>query len=145
MKTDEGFTMIDFLISLAIVGILLVVSPLAFDSFQEKHQINFAVQTVAQSLRTAQIQAQAVVNDETWGVFLQNGNVTVFQGSSYVTRNSAFDREQTIASQVILGGLSEVVYDKMTGEPQTTGTITFETIHENKLITLLEKGVVQYE
>src|SRR3989338_5319146 len=143
MRIEGGFTIIELLLSLAIIGVLLMVSPLAFGSFQEKHQIDFALQTSLQALRSAQIQSQAVENDQRWGVFFQNGSVTVFQGSSYATRNSAFDQEQQIASQVIVGGLLEVVYDKLTGQPQTTGTITFETTHENRFITLLEKGAVQ--
>ncbi len=137
--------MIELLMSLAIAGIVLAVSPLTFGSFQEQHQIEFAVQASAQALRRAQIQAQAVANDQTWGVFFQNGSVTIFQGSSYAARNSAFDEDQQIAPEVTLGGVAEVVYSKLTGEPQTTGVITFETPHETRTLTLLEKGALSYD
>lgn len=137
--------MIECLVALAIIGVLLLAIPTTFGSFPEKQTIDLAVQTTVQSLRRAQIRAQAVEGDQTWGVFVQNGSVTIFRGSSYLTRDVPFDEIMLIAPSVDLGGLSEVVYDKMTGEPQSTGTMMFETAHEAQNITLFEKGALLYE
>jgi len=145
MKLQRGFTLIELLMTLAIIGVLLVAVPTTFGSFQEKHAIDLAVQTTVQSLRRAQIRAQAVEGDQAWGVFIQNGSVTVFRGSSYLTRDVSFDEAVPISASITLTGLSEVIYHKMNGEPQTTGTTIFETAYETRTVTIFEKGALLYE
>ena len=103
------------------------------------------MQATAQSLRQAQAFSQAVASDTTWGVYVQTGSVTLFQGSSYATRTTAFDETLEFPDSVDVTGVTEVVFSKLTGEPSSTGVMTFTSPTKTETITIYETGALQYE
>jgi len=85
------------------------------------------------------------VEDDTWGVYIQSGSMTLFLGPSYAGRDTSFDEDIEIAPTITPSGLSEVVFDKVSGFPQSTGTITL-TSETNvvRTITINAKGVIEH-
>src|SRR3989339_187138 len=140
MRVSGGFTVIELLIVMAILALLLASVPFAMTSFQESRSMDTAVQSTMQSLRRAQVLSQAVDGDETWGVYLQSGSVIVFQGASYVARDSAFDEVLEFSDSIQVSGVTEVIFEKLTGEPNATGDILFESNTRIQTLTIFETG-----
>jgi type II secretory pathway pseudopilin PulG len=143
MRNQNGITVLETLMAVTIFGILLATFPLYFD-YQETTTVSTALESSTQALRRAQVLSQAVDGDQTWGVYFQSESITLFQGSSYAARDSSFDETQSISDKVTFSGLTEVVFDKLTGEPQSTGTLTLTTTNETRTLTVNALGALSY-
>lgn len=142
---NAGFTLIELLLSISVIMIIAGMSAPIYQSFQVRNDLDIATVTIAQSLRRAEVLAQAVDGDTNWGVDIRTGSITVFKGASYATRDTAFDELFDVPTSITPSGASEVVFAKFTGVPQTTGTITLTSnANETRIITINAKGTVSY-
>lgn len=139
----KGFTLAEVLIVIIIVAIILVlVLPLGV-GFYRTQQLDTTVEEVIQALRRAQSNAMAVDGDVTWGVYFTSGQYSLFKGASYATRTDeeVFDTLDDIA----FGGISEIVFTKLTGLPDSTGNITLTLDAEVETISINSVGRINYE
>jgi prepilin-type N-terminal cleavage/methylation domain-containing protein len=144
MKND-GFTLIEMLLSVAIVSIIAGISVPIYQSFQVRNDLDVATATIAQSLRRSQVLSQAVDGDTSWGVKIQSGNITVFKGTSYAARDTTFDEVFDVPTSLTPSGVSEIVFAKFTGLPTSTGTITLtSSANEVRNVVVNSKGMVSY-
>lgn len=141
----SGFTVIELMITTALVAMMAFFSFSAYQSFQVKNDLDIAVNTIVQSLWRAQILAQASDGDMSWGVKVQSGSIVLFGGASFSARDAAYDESFDLPSTITPAGVTEVVYEKFTGVPQTTGTTTLTTTtNESRTIILNSKGTLTY-
>ena len=144
-NSSRGFTIIEVMLSLAVIAIILGVSTPIYQSFQVRNDLDIAATTIAQSMRRAQALSQAVDGDTTWGVDVRSGSITVYKGASYATRDTTFDELFDMPTSITPSGLGGAVFTKFTGLPQTTGTITLTSnANEVRNITINSKGMVSY-
>lgn len=142
---QNGFTLMEVLLSLAIIALITGILIPAYHTFQMRNDLEVAVNVTAQTLRRAQILSQAVNGGSDWGVYVQEKSITLFQGSSYDSRDSGFDEIFSISSALTLFGTQEFVYTSFSGLPQSTGTLTLSlNSDENRNITVNTKGTVDY-
>ncbi len=142
---NKGFTMIEVMLSLAIIAIIMGISTPIYQSFQVRNDLNITANTITQSLRRAQILSQAVDGDSTWGVDIRSGSITIYKGLSYAGRDNTFDEIFVVPTSITPSGINGIVFDKFTGFPQTTGTITLTSNNnETRLIIINSKGMVSY-
>jgi len=143
-KTD-GFTLLEVLLSVAIIAMIAGLGTPIYQSLQIRNDLDVSKNIITQSLNRAQILSTASDSDATWGLFIQGGSITLFQGTSYASRNASFDEVFELPSSITPSGISEIVYDKLTGQPQVIGTITLTSnINESRNITINEKGSLTY-
>lgn len=144
-KINKGFTLLEILLSIALIAILAGFSIPVYQSFQVKNDLDVATNIVAQSLRRAQSLSRSQDGDISWGVKIQTGSITLFKGTNYATRDSAFDELFNMPQTITPSGLGEIVFTKFSGDPQSTGNIVLNsTINETKNITINSKGMVNY-
>ena len=144
-STQKGFTLLEVLLSLAAIALISGISIPLYQSFQVRNDLDIAATTYAQSLRRAQILAQAMDGDIAWGVYMTSGSITLFRGISYVSRDSNFDEVFEIPASITPSGISEIIFTKFTGLPQTTGSVTLtSTINETRVITINARGTISY-
>lgn len=142
---QRGFSMLELLLVVAIMAILAGIGAPIYQSFMVKNDLDIAVTTVAQSARRAQLLSQANLGDSNWGLYVQSGNITVFKGATYASRDVTYDEVYDVPATITPSGLSEVVFDKLTGDPGTTGTITLTvSVNQVKNITINSKGMVNF-
>lgn len=144
MRNEKGFTLLELLLSIAIIGILAGLSLPVSRTMLIKNDLDIATSNTVQTLRRAQVLSQAADGDTTWGVKIQSGSIVLFQGASYASRDSAYDETFDVPTSITPSGISETVFTKLSGNPQTTGTITLSTETDTKSITLNGKGMVEY-
>lgn len=142
---QRGFTLIEALLSVSIIGLLAGLSLPIYASFQNRNNLDIATQSIADALRRAQIYSHGVSGDSQWGVEIQPTSVTLFKGSVFSGRDATYDEVTTIPSIISIGGLSEVLFAKLSGAPSTTGDITLVVSpNDTRTITINTKGMVSY-
>lgn len=145
LDTKKGFTLVEILLAIALVAVLAGFSIPAYRYFQVQNELSIAADQIVGSLRRAQILSQAVDGDATWGVDIRTGQITMFQGSSYASRDSDYDEVFDVPSNISFSGINEIVYSKVFGEPDATGIITATSVlGDSIVITINEKGTLSY-
>jgi prepilin-type N-terminal cleavage/methylation domain-containing protein len=142
--SHRGFTLLELLLSVAIISLLAGLSLPVYRTLLTKNDLDIAAQVSASSLRRAQNLSQSVDGDITWGTKIQSGSIVMFKGASYAGRDTAYDEIFTIPSSITFSGVSEVVFAKLTGLPQATGTVNLSTENDTRTVTINEKGMVEY-
>jgi prepilin-type N-terminal cleavage/methylation domain-containing protein len=141
---SSGFTLLEVLLSVAIIGIISGIGIPVFQSFQVSNDMGVTTSTVIQTLRRAQLLAQANDRDSQWGIKAQSGSITLFKGDSYIARDTSADEVYTTPASLQYSGLTEVVYSKLFGIPTPTGTLTITSANnETSQIVVNAKGMVQ--
>jgi len=145
MKNAAGFTLVEILLSVVIIGMLTALSVPVYESFVRRNDLDLTTQQLASILRRAETYARAVSTDTVWGVEVQSSTITLFQGTSFATRNTAYDETLSIPGSVTMSGLTEVQFAKFTALPNTTGNITLtSTTNDTRTVTVNAKGMVDY-
>jgi len=142
---NNGFTVFELMLVIALIGILAGISVPAYQSLQINNNLNMAANIIVQSLRQAQTLARGVDGDDSWGGYIQSGKIVIFKGGSFTGRDSEFDKSFEFPLSIISSGLQEIVFDKFSGQPQTAGIITLTASNnQTKTIEVNEKGTIDY-
>lgn len=145
MGPPRGFTLMEVVLTMAVLVILTGLSIPLYQAFQVKNDLAVSEEMIVQALRRAQMLSQGVDGDTTWGVSVASGSVVLFQGTSYASRDASFDETYDMSGSITPSGVSEVVFAAFTGSPQTTGTMTLTSSNnETQTVTINAKGVSAY-
>ncbi len=143
MTNVRGFTLIEILLSVALIAMLAGLSLPLYASFQNRNQLDLNTTAVVEMLRRAQLYSRSVNGDSQWGVNIQAGAVTLFKGSSFASRDTSYDEALSLSEST--SGLSEIVYSKLSGTPNTTGNIVLTSVNnETRTVAINAKGTVSY-
>jgi prepilin-type N-terminal cleavage/methylation domain-containing protein len=142
----QGFTLLEVLLSLALISILAGTTITVYQSFQVKNDLNIAANTLVQTAHRAQTLARAVDSDSVWGVHVQSGaNITLFKGNDYNARDTEYDELFDLPQTITSSGLSTIIFSKLTGDPDTTGSFQLHaSTGESRTLTINAKGVITY-
>lgn len=144
-KYSAGFSLIEILLSMAAIALIAGISIPIYQAFQVRNDLDIAATTIVNSMRRAQVLAQASEGDTSSGVNIQMGSVTLFRGASYATRSVDLDEIFEMPTSITPSGTAEVVFNKFTGLPVSVGTITLtSTVNKIENITINAKGTVDY-
>lgn len=145
MQYQKGFTLLEVLLVLGTLAIIAGISvPLAL-GYQAKYSAGRVETELGQTLRRAQTYARAMYYDSEWGVRVNGGEVVLFQGLTYLDRNPDFDERYDIPRSVTVDGLEEVVFAKLSGQPDITGTFQISAESgDQKQVEVNEVGMVEY-
>ncbi len=141
---QAGFTLIEALLSVAIIGILAGVSLPVYLSFQNRNDLDLAAQSIAETLRRAETYSRGVQGDAQWGVAIRPTYITLFKGTSYAARIASYDENTSLPATVTVGGLSDIPFTKWSGAPTSTGTITLTSTAGSRSVVINAKGMVDY-
>jgi len=142
---QAGFTLVELLVSVTIIILITGMTLPIYESFVRRNDLDLIAQSLALTIRRAETYARAVNYDSQWGVEIQSSGVTLFQGTSFAGRNTAYDETVTMPPSVSPSGLSEVQFAKFSAAPNTTGTVTLtSSANDTRTITINAKGTVSY-
>lgn len=138
----SGFTLLEVLVTVTVIGLLAGFAAPVYQSFQVRADVDIAALSTVHNLRRAQSLAMASAGDSTWGVRVGPGSIVVFQGESYASRDAQFDEVTAINTALTLGGMTEVVFSKVSGLPVSTGIISFSARERTLTVTINSHGMV---
>ena len=141
---SHGFTLIEILVVIAIVGVLLSIGASVFRTLQTQNELAAAIQTIRLASNRAQILAQGSANDSGWGIKMSEGEIVVFQGSVFASRDQSFDQDYNVASNVRFSGLTEIAFNKQSGHINSPGTLTITSPSGVKNLSVNSKGILTY-
>lgn len=158
-KTDSvsaqfarGFTLVEFIVGIAIVSVLLAGSVPAIREFQKESQLDDTAQKIVSELRLAQSKTISSEGDSRHGVYFDTASspdrFILFQGASYASRNQAMDEPRELPSiieisQINLSGGSEVAFDRIYGTTSHAGTVMIRLARDTaktRTITINSSG-----
>jgi len=154
MKKNAGFTLIEILITSAVMLILLGLSTLNFSSIQRKTTLSATVEVLLADLGQQQI--KAMVGDtegrpstDTYGIHFLSASYTLFYGTYSLANASNFLVTFPSGQQATTTfSNSDVIFQKGSGEivnytaTQSAITLRDTTTGEQKVIQLNRYGVV---
>jgi len=143
-KSGPGFTIVELLVVVAIFVLLLSATGPVYRRVQDKQQSEADTASIVHALRRAQQLAATAGKDYSWGVRIAVQQATIFSGTSYASRNPAYDETINYYSVSGVSGTSEFVFNKLTGNPVSVGTTTLTTRWGGKDIVVNAKGMVGY-
>jgi len=142
----KSFTLLEILIIIGIIAILISLTlPLSLD-FYRSQQLETHSQGIIQTLRQAQLKAMAQEADSSFGVYLTDESYILFKGNSYFTRDPQYDEIFDLPIVINVGGLSEILFSKLSGSPSVTGSIIIGSGEgEQRIITINQAGRINLE
>jgi len=154
----KGFTFLELIVVTAISGILVVASVPVYGNFQVKLQLLDSSAEIVQTLRTARQQSLVGYNNANHGVYFDINSsgidsFTLYQGSSYETRDIDYDLLFNLKSSLVLSNSSftltgddiDINFAKGgLGLPDNIGALVLShTVTGSKTISVNEYGKVE--
>ncbi len=143
-----GFSLLEVVISFAILGLILVIITAGFNRFSQSQALTATAADVVSVLDTARSKTLASEGNSAFGVHFATSSVTLFQGNTYATGTATnvvttFDRKITLSSS-LTAGRGDVVFRRLTGETDTVGIITLSVIggSASTTISISQTGLV---
>ncbi|MEK7124350.1 MAG: type II secretion system protein [Patescibacteria group bacterium] len=156
-KKPDGFTLIETIITVAILGALALISLAAFSVMQSRSELNNNAQEFLNILKFAQNRTIASEAGSRYGVYLNTSvsphQYIMFKGASYATRDAAFDQIYNLSKNaefysISLGGQNEVVFEKISGYAAPSGNVSIRLKTDNaqsKTIYISAHGAITFE
>lgn len=142
---QRGFSLIEMVLSVAIIGLLTGITLPVYQSFLTRNDLDITSQQVAETFRRAQVYARGSKSDSVWSVEVQSSAVTLFKGTSFGSRDTAFDEVISLPANITASGTSEVQFAVLTALPNTAASVTLTTnVSDTKTITVNAEGMVDY-
>lgn len=152
MKNRFGFTLIELTIIIGILGIIAGITGGFIGAATSNANLgNFSVQGL-DTLRRAHWQTMHGNNDDVWSVHFETGQFVLFKGMTYsalASTNIEFpvDSPISITSISLNGSGADVIFDAVTGDSSTYGTVTFTdaSTGDSDVITINQVGMIDLD
>jgi len=127
LLTKRGFTLVEVLVSLGIIGLLIGLAIPFYQTFYLSSQLDNTTSELIQTLRKAQLKAMASEGDQPFGVHLEQRRFILFKGfyNPSDNYNEIFDLPNTV---LISSGVGQnVIFNQLKGTTSNLITITINS------------------
>lgn len=152
MYKVRGFTLIEILVSTAIIVLVGSITVSVFSSFNRERSLMKDVAEVAALIEEARALTLSSKDRSSFGVRFEADRAIRFQGTAYVEGAASnvtvlLGPSTTISSISLSGGGNDVVFEKLTGDATRTGSVTIALLKDpsrTKVIQIFGTGIVQW-
>lgn len=134
---QKGFTLIEVLAVLAIMLILAGITFTTFKSFNSSQAVDKDVEVILSVLNEARSRTLSSENDTQYGVHIASTSIVLYTGATYASgsaSNKTIPLSGHSALTLSLGGASDVLFERLTGESSATGTIVLTAVSNSSLV-----------
>ena len=151
LKSQKGFTLMEVLIIIFISGLLVITVLPIYNNLQISSQLRGNTSQIIQIIRTARERSSSGLNDAQHGVYFQADRYTLYQGTSYILRDTVYDREVVLGDVLKItrnlsgsGEIDDLNFSKGISIPNKTGTITLtHEIEGSHSISINNLGMIE--
>jgi prepilin-type N-terminal cleavage/methylation domain-containing protein len=144
----KGITALELLVVIAVLGVIFAIVIPQFSKIKELQTLKNATGDILSSFNKAQSQTLASLNSSSYGVHFQSDKVIIFKGAVFSvddTNNETIDilTPATISSVTLAGvssGSGDIYFNRLSGAPNITGTVTVSTSNYSRIITISTTG-----
>lgn len=147
-ERSRGFTALEILIVIAIIGILTATIMPSFMNFRRNSMLNTDTMNLITLINRARLLSVSSKDDEQYGIHLEPSKAVLFKGVTYsagapTNETHEFSTGLTLSSFAINGGGSEVLFDKVTGATtqNATTTLLVTGTTSSTTVLILQTGV----
>jgi type IV fimbrial biogenesis protein FimT len=152
MKYSSGISLFELIMVIAIVGLIVAIVTPSLSTFRNRQSVNNTTEDLVSLLNEARNDTLFSKNSTYYSVRIESTRAILFSGGTFDDNNSSnkvitFDSLVTIPNSKVLlnGGVSEINFDRLSGDTSDYGTITIELVSNsalNKTITITKLGTV---
>lgn len=141
-RVFKGFTVIEVLISLAILSVISVVGVMSLSGFNADHALRSEVLKTLSLLAKARTLTLSAKEGSAYGVHFEERKAVLFKGQSYSAgalgnQEQALNDVVKISAVTLTGGGTAVVFQKLTGATAQSGTITLAAVRDTSKTTVI--------
>lgn len=136
----KGFTFIELILVVALISIVTAMSAVFYTRFLTQNAVLNTVDQLVGQMHKAQIYAMSGRQGSNWGVNYSSSVITLYSGNSYLARNNVFDEKFSVNSNITVSGFSDLNFNRLTGVPNVTPTITITGNNNTKSIIINSQG-----
>lgn len=142
-QTNAGFTLIEILIVTAIVVILFGMGLFISFDFYRSFLSNSERDLLVGVLEKARNRAMNNINQSPHGVHIASSSYILFQGSVYAPASPS-NEPITSNTAITKTGITDVVFSQLSGDPDTTGSITLQSSARTDVININDEGTIEW-
>lgn len=129
MSHHQGFTLIELVVSIAIIVLLLAVIATPFRTFRNSKILDTSAEETLALLSEARGNTLSAKDGYQYGVHFESTQIVMYRGATYVSNDTnnkvvALDSAIEVSSVALAGGASDVLFSRLTGNTSQTGTVT---------------------
>ena len=148
-KNVKGFTVVELIVSIAILGVLAAVSVRSFANFSHEKGLTVSATVLAQSIRDARSRTLASVDASQYGIKIDADRFTLFKGNTFSSSTPGNEIVMFPGSVMASTTIQTILFARVTGYSSASGTIDLylpETFGGNKKTLLIEStGLVSIQ
>ena len=142
-----GFTLIELIVVIAIIGVLIGVVVLPLVKFRQQQALQNSTNAIVAVLNDARTKTFAALNNTSYSVYLSSTAATLFTGTTYssgTSTNEVYTLEFPVtASWSLQGAGNSILFDRLKGTTSQYGTITLSISGgATKTVTITALGTV---
>jgi len=141
----RGFTLIEILLTIALIGIIASMTPPIVGVFSEQRDLVNATTITTHMLREAQNLATSGYLDSDWGVRIEEAGVTLYKGPLY-SEDGLENINIAFSESIHTDATYDILFLQGTGIPTLSSTVTFFTQPEHERILFVNQfGAIMVE
>lgn len=150
---QRGFTILEVLIAITILGIVSLIAILSFSGFRSGIAINTETEDILSILEEARILTTSSYLDSQYGVHFESNRLVLFKGTLFTEPNADnvvknMQSNVTISSINLNGGGDDVLFERITGNTNEYGTVVLQNISNastTRTINIYNNGIIDIE
>jgi type II secretory pathway pseudopilin PulG len=139
---SKGFTIVEIVVAVGLGALIFATVGILAVRWFENRQLRATTSTLSSYLRTAAVRAIQCEGGVDHGVSRADGNLTLFRGATYASRQASYDTVFTYPSNIQFSGITEVVFSCPTGLPNLSGTVSIGNGLRSNDITVYSSGAI---
>ena len=147
LNFKRGFTALETFIVLSVAILLIVIVLPSFQAMRNNQVLKATASEVVSALDQARSQALSSIDSSEYGVHFELNEIIIFKGTTFSSpdpnnENISITSPASISSINLTGGAVDVYFDRLSGAPNKTGTITISISTFSKVIIISATGAI---
>lgn len=136
-----GVTFLEIIMVIAILSIIFMIGAPVSVQFYLDYQLDSEMRLFSSAIQYARNLSLINHNEADHGIYINNSNLVIFQGSSYAGRTASEDKIFPRVSAITFSGATELIFSALSGETAST-TFSVTDSRRTKYIYVNPEGLV---